>query len=415
MDVRWRRRSPLARQCLSRKHVDAMRIAYVQYTNPAGYPPLAHSSKILADGGADILFLGTSSFGSSSLRFQPHPRIRVRQLSVCRGRLLRKLHYVVWATWVVLHVAFFRPSWLYASDAISSPLALILSFLPGLTVVYHEHDAPAAPRSLIRLARRHLARRARMTVIPNDDRRRIFEMETGVAGRTITVWNCPSRLEVAPARRRRVGDDMWMWYHGSLGPELLPLTVVRALAQLPTTVKLRAVGYETSSTVGYADQLRQTAERLGVGNRLEVLPAVSRGELLQRCQTSDVGLALLATNTSNVNMCHLVGASNKPFDYMACGLALVVPDAQPWREAFVDNGYGLACDPESVPSLVAAITELLNNADERRAKGERGRQRVLGDWNYETQFARLLRSLESDDIAVNALDHLTHSRSAAQA
>lgn len=37
------------------------RILYIQYTNPAGYPPLEHSSRILAQADWEVLFLGTGA------------------------------------------------------------------------------------------------------------------------------------------------------------------------------------------------------------------------------------------------------------------------------------------------------------------------------------------------------------------
>ena len=61
------------------------RILYVQYTNPAGYPPLEHSSRMLADAGWEVLFLGTGALGAGALRFPQHLNIEVRQMPVCRA------------------------------------------------------------------------------------------------------------------------------------------------------------------------------------------------------------------------------------------------------------------------------------------------------------------------------------------
>ena len=41
------------------------RILYVQYTTPAGYPPLEHSSRILADRGWEVQFLGSGASGDA--------------------------------------------------------------------------------------------------------------------------------------------------------------------------------------------------------------------------------------------------------------------------------------------------------------------------------------------------------------
>ena len=45
------------------------RVMYVQYTNPAAYPPLEHSSRIAAGQGWDVLFVGAEVLGAAALRF----------------------------------------------------------------------------------------------------------------------------------------------------------------------------------------------------------------------------------------------------------------------------------------------------------------------------------------------------------
>jgi len=102
--------------------------------------------------------------------------------------------------------------------------------------------------------------------------------------------------------------------------------------------------------------------------------------------------------TSNdVNMGAMVGASNKPFDYLASGVALLVSDLPDWTSLFVKPGYGVACDPRDPSSIELALWRLIEDPQKLRAMGERGRQRVCREWNYEAQFATVLRCLTEDD------------------
>src|SRR5438270_2313182 len=94
----------ILRLCRAADRKGADRILYVQYTNPAAYPPLEHSSHILADAGWDVIFLGTGALGANSLRFRPHDRIQVRQLPFCPAGWRQKLHYLWFAMWVVAWV-----------------------------------------------------------------------------------------------------------------------------------------------------------------------------------------------------------------------------------------------------------------------------------------------------------------------
>jgi len=376
------------------------RILYIQYTNPAGYPPLEHSSTLLANAGWQVLFLGTSAVGTQALRFPLHPNMTVRQLSLPTTGWRQKLHYVWFLLWGLGWRLRWRPQWVYASDPLSCPLALLLSYL-GVLVIYHEHDSPAVPTQqtdppvsgwfrCVLHSRAALARRAVCCILPNAQRAQRFAETMAHAVRTVCVWNCPTRDEIMPPRQALVGTTLRVRYHGSINPLGLPLAVIHALPQLPPTVTVSVIGYETIGSIGYVRQIRELAQNLGVLSRVEFVGALPRKEMLNHCRRDDVGLAFMPRSSPNLNEQHMTGASNKPFDYLACGLALLVSDRPDWRTMFVEPGYGLACDPEDAESIAAALRWFLEHPAEMRAMGERGRQRILTEWNYEKQFARFL-------------------------
>src|SRR5438128_2023527 len=118
-------------------------IAYIQYTNPALFPPLEHSSRILARNGWKVTFLGIGALGDADrLRFPEDPKIIVRQLPYCRPGWRQKFHYLYFCLWCLWHVLCDRPSCVYISDPTACPAGLILRYLPGIRVIYHEHDSP---------------------------------------------------------------------------------------------------------------------------------------------------------------------------------------------------------------------------------------------------------------------------------
>jgi glycosyltransferase involved in cell wall biosynthesis len=368
------------------------RVLYIQYTNPGGYPPLQHSSKMLADAGWSVLFLGTGASGAGGLDFPPHERIAVRRMPFEKPGWKQKAQYLRFFLWVMWKALVWRPRWIYASDPLSCPAALAATYLPWVTVLYHEHDTPGEKQgdgffALVMRARRNLAKRARICVLPNANRLKRFESELGPLRASACVWNCPGLYEVPPASRSAAGDSIWLLYHGTLVPERLSPVVIDALALLPDRVKLRAVGYETVGARGYAETLRQRAESLGIGHRLEILPAVSRSELLPITLRSDIGLALIPMRVSDYNFEAMAGASNKVFDYMACGLPVLVSALPEWCEMFVRPGYGLACNPEDAASIAAALRPLVEHPSGMREMGESGRRQILAHWNYETVFA----------------------------
>jgi glycosyltransferase involved in cell wall biosynthesis len=376
----------------------ASRILFIQYTNPAGYPPLEHASHLLARAGWEVCFLGTGAFGADRLRLAPHPNIRVLTMPACAAGWRQKWHYGRYLLWVLAWVLWWRPCWIYASDPLACPIALLVSYLPGCRVVYHEHDAPRGASRFLRwclAARRRLARRAPLCVLPNQGRIKEFLAASGRQEPTYCVWNCPLRQEVVP-RRPPLTGALRLLYHGSLGPDKLPLSVLEAIAAGPAEVRLCIVGYDVAGPGAYTDELRRAAQRLGIADRVEFHSAVPRNpDLLRIAASCDVGLALMPLHSENPNMRHLAGASNKPFDYLACGLAVLVSDLPEWRAFYVEPGYGLAGQPEDAASLQVALRWFLAHPEQTRAMGEAGRNRILRDWNYETQFAPVLEQLQA--------------------
>ena len=381
------------------------KVLYIQYTNPAAYPPLEHSSQILAREGWDVLFLGVSSTATADLKFQNHPSIRVRLLADCASGWRQKLHYLRFVLWTTYWTIRWRPRWIYASDVFACPPAVLLGLLPSTRVIYHEHDlhAPERPSLFLRLCQRFrasLATRANLCVFPNEVRADQFKVEHPNA-KVICVWNCPMMDEIGPPRVMGDGGEFWLLYHGSVVPLRMPETVVEALSLLPQTIKLRVVGYEPPGHEGYMDHLANRAKELNVSGRVEFCRSVpERKELLEMCQRSHLGLAFVPLDTDEFNMKNMTGASNKPFDYLASGLALLVTNVDDWNSLFVQPGYGISCDPNDVESLVHAISTMHSDFRKTASMGERGRGQILTKWNYELQFAPVLRAMSSAGAAL---------------
>jgi glycosyltransferase involved in cell wall biosynthesis len=191
--------------------------------------------------------------------------------------------------------------------------------------------------------------------------------------------------------RGAVHAPVTVLYHGSIVPARVPLTVIDALAAQLRPVKLVIAGYETIGHRGHVNALMERARALGIADRVEYLGVIpARRDLLQVCARCDVGLALMPLDSADTSEQSMAGASNKAFDYLAHGLALIVSDLADWREMFVDAQFARACDPRDVRSLAAALRALLDDPSEMRAMGERGRRRVASEWFYEHAFAPVL-------------------------
>lgn len=375
------------------------RILYLQFAEPAAYPPIQHSTQILAERGWEVVLIGTDAFGGDSLRLPDHSRILVRNvgrrvsgsnLAVLYIRFVALSLYWAW-TW--------RPCWIYVSDPLAVPASWIINHLTTARMLYHEHDAPNFQTSsskfmqAIRIFRRRLGRSVELCVIPQSERLVDFARETRRRLPTYCVWNCPRRAEVNP-KPSNDNDVLVLWYHGSINEERVPLSVVEAVVRLKGTVKLRLAGYETVGSKGHVRNLIDLAGRSGTPEVVEFVGEMPRDDLLKMAASAHVGLSLMPKSSEDVNLCQMVGASNKPFDYMALGLPLLVSDLGDWKATFVVPQYGRACDPESADSIEAELRWFRTHPAERGAMARRCAEQIRAKWNYETSFAPVLEAIE---------------------
>ena len=393
-------------------------ILYLQYTNPANYPPLEQSGLILLNVGWDIRFIGIQSEGESSKLVFPEPLAgRVILWKHKTPGIGQKLQFAAFTLTVLWRALWQRPAWVYCSDLMSCPAAWLIGCLTRCKVLYHEHDSPDDGRRttddrpppsgfqrFLLWTRKQVSREADLVVLPNEERLEIFVQISGREKPSYCVNNCPRKEEVRG--KAEIGNGKWemgngeagvlrLAFHGSINQERLPLAVLEAMSRFPGRAYLSVVGYETVGAKGYRADFLQTAERLGVGRAVEYLGALPRCEIFDPASKCDVGLAFMPLQGGDVNMANMTGASNKPFDYLACGLALLVSDLPDWRNMFVEPGYGLACNPADVDSIAAQLRWFLEHPAETREMGEQGRERILKDWNYETQFNQVMKQLQT--------------------
>ncbi len=387
----------------------ARRILYIQYTNPGAYPPLEHSSQILTRRGWEAEFCGLKGRGGASLKLPPNPRISVRQMNWCSPGIKQKFHFLLFHIWIIWRAWRFRPDWIYCSDAMSATSGLMIRRLFRCRILYHEHDSPnQSPGKnesrfvkFIMKARFKLAHKADAIILPNQKRLDLLIHEARPTGRTFCVWNCPSSQEATRSSSRSASptDPIRLLYHGSIVPDRFPMIYLQALQQSGAGVSIRLVGYEPPGHIGYTDELVEEARKLGLCERFEYLGPLDRREMLEKCAECDVGLSMLRIHDGDINMLHMAGASNKPFDYLSQGLALIVSPNSEWDHLYVQNGCAVSCDSSNVSQLAKTFAWLRDHRDDVRRMGETGRSLVQSTWNYEAQFQPVLELLNSTNAS----------------
>lgn len=371
------------------------KILYIQYTDPSIYPSIVHSAEILYRRGWGVRVLGLRV---SSLPFSPLRAIRFLRMPNAQPGFFQKIHYAVFTCWVVFEAAVFRPRWVYISDPLAAFPGRLAAMVSGARMVYHEHDALTKKHrgffaDWIGRRRLRLARRAEITLFPHEDRLRYFEKETGPLPNALCVRNMPSAEDIRP---NTAGQKVLrLHYHGNIGPVYLPKTLFQAIAE-SEGVEMNISGYETLP--GQKKALEHLIREVGAGEKVRLSGLVPRPQMLDHCAVSDVGVAFMRPNPEDVNTCYMAGASNKPFEYMACGLALLVADVPEWKDLFVKPGFAFYCDTTRKESIAAALRQFVEQRAQTRRMGEMGQEKILKEWNYEKEFSGVVARLESESV-----------------
>lgn len=379
------------------------KILYLQHANPAAFPPVEYSSRILAGAGFDVRLLGVHSQGTQTLQLPFHPKISAEVLPYTAPGWRQKIAYGRFILRSIALTAAWKPDWIYVSDFMATPAGLILSRFFDLRVIYHEHDSPfdgAGQSGFIRRmlkSRKSLAQSAVINVLPQDERIRLFKKDTATQRPVVRVWNCPMRGDTLgdDSHERLPGEPLSVYFHGSINLDRVPLALIEGAGRSGVPVRIRVVGYETIGSRGTTEALRKAAKAAGGQVTLEMPGAVSRHELAGQMVGMHVGWINFINRTNEINLTHLVGASNKAFDYLAAGLPLIVSQEPDWEKTFADPGYARSCDPNDVEAIAALLRWFYENPADAAAMGRAGRQRTREEWNYERQFAPVLERIQT--------------------
>jgi glycosyltransferase involved in cell wall biosynthesis len=380
--------------------VEANRVLFVQFTNPAAYPPLENAAGILRASGVEVRFVATESRSSASLRFPRELEEVTERAKFVSAGWRQRLAYIRFAARVRAVIRSWNPTWIYVSDPIGCAAALAAMVGTSVRSVYHEHDAPLRkpPSSSVdpvRVARNHLARVADVVIAPNQTRLSMLIEEANRPATKIAlcVWNCVSLRECYDRTAAQSESVLRLYFHGSIVRQRLPMTILSAMVRQSSDVELSIVGYE--SEPGYVKGFASEAERLGIGAKVKFLGPMSRGDALREASKHDVGICFYLDDRGDSNMNTMVGASNKPFDYLAQGLALMVSDSAEWRAMLEPTELGVFCDATNTESVAGAIARFAGDPGIARRAQVHGPALIKGSWNYERQFQPVLEAIQA--------------------
>lgn len=194
--------------------------------------------------------------------------------------------------------------------------------------------------------------------------------ETGpVEGRATTIDH-PSRSPL-------------LIYAGRFSTDRGMLVIAQALQQLAAIdlrPRLRLLGTWTNEAEeqSFAEAIR------GLEGQIETVGWVPFNQVAHQLRQANVALAVLQPIPR-----YVAALPVKLFEYMACGLPVVISDFPPNRAVVADADCGTLVDPEDISVVTAAIQRLLTSPNDARRLGRNGRHAFETRYNWQALEPRL--------------------------
>lgn len=145
-------------------------------------------------------------------------------------------------------------------------------------------------------------------------------------------------------------DQFLLLWQGGTGPSRLLEPVIESLA-LATNITFAIRG---PSLEHYGDGYRALAEKVGVDDRLVLLPPVPSADVVDAAVGADAGIWTLPNLSKNF----YYALPNKIFEYMAAGLPVLAANFPEARKMVEGYGVGLCFDPYDPRSIAAQVRRL---------------------------------------------------------
>ncbi len=195
-------------------------------------------------------------------------------------------------------------------------------------------------------------------------------------------------LSMAPSRPRQRKERALQayWFSQTIGPDRGLQAFIEAMAKTRATVTLDVRG---SNRWGHGDALLALAGRLGIADRVKLLPMAPPGEMVDLAAQYDIGLSLETDVSENRRIC----LTNKIFTYLLAGVPVVMSDTPAQSQLAPDLGAATRlCSLADPAGLATILDELASEAVLAEAAAEAwnlGRER----YNWDREQGILLTSI----------------------
>jgi glycosyltransferase involved in cell wall biosynthesis len=296
----------------------------------------------------------------------------VQRLPASLWRFSKSLGLLEWLLRASWHLLQARPACVNCHSLATLPVGVMAKWMLHARLIYDTHELETETAALrgirkrfYKLVERLLIRYVDEVVVVGAAIANWYKNEYGLRNVHV-VRNFPDvPLEPDPGSlilKQSLSipaDDVLFLYQGIVGSGRGIELLLRVFQNAPRGKHLVFIGYGP-----WLPAVRRAADSC---NQIHFVPAVPPAELLRWTAGADVGLSVF----ENTSLSNFYCVPNKVFEYLACGLPVIVSDF-PEMSKFVSDtrcGWTVSVDEVSLQNLVAGITrDALNSKAEQARK-----------------------------------------------
>lgn len=167
------------------------------------------------------------------------------------------------------------------------------------------------------------------------------------------------------------------------------ISVIRGIKEMVEAIGLVSESFEPRLLLGgrfEPHSIISEMENVNGWSRVDFLGWLNREQVSSVLEKVRMGLVIFHPAPN-----HIQAQPNKLFEYMAAGIPVVASKFPLWQEVVEGNGCGLTVDPYDIEAIAKSIQYLFEHPEEAFAMGQRGRDAVIGKYNWAVEEDKLLK------------------------
>ncbi|MEH2163378.1 MAG: glycosyltransferase [Nostoc sp.] len=379
-------------------------IGILIYANPDHYPPTINAIHLLAEY-FDVVLISRNQ----NLPFWEYPAnvivhrlgkytsVREREQQSAGNKIWEYINFVEQARLLLKDV-----SLIYAYDAFGYVAAYLSHLMQtrSIILIYHNHDLneqlfPLSSLSgWVQRVERKCVHKANLVVFPSDERAFLFKKLTNFNGKLLIVPNFPRKtyFKENPNFKNIISErlkKLTILLQGAISIKNSLLELIDSLTYLDNSIELKLIGPLQEEE---KHLMKDLAIRNKVADRVKYFLPVPYNELPLHTWAASIGVCLY--KKTDINHQTMGTASNKIYEYAACGLPVIVSDQPDYRENLGGEIWVRFADPDNPESIASAVKDILNNLEKYEEMCLAARQAFEEKYNYESAFSSLLTQIK---------------------